>query len=130
MALDWRKLGAIFLHPEEHTRIVAVNCDEEKELCKRENVKEFPTLLLYRKGTIVPYTGPSRTFASLLAFMTNHADIPVQFQGNSNPLPVDMGFSSRCMTFFVSCLGLVFGASCYYYFHPVGEHDDVNVKEE
>ena len=48
--------------------IVQINGEYEKELADRFDIQGYPTLLLFRKGTPIEYTG-ARTFKNILAWI-------------------------------------------------------------
>jgi len=54
--------------------IAEVNCDENRDLCTRQGVAGYPTLLYYAHGARTEYTG-SRKYDQLVAF-TEQASNP------------------------------------------------------
>lgn len=51
-----------------------VNCEKEKDLCKRYQIKSYPTLILIKPNEIIPFKG-DRSFENITAFINKHVPI-------------------------------------------------------
>lgn len=64
LAPNWHNLAR---QMRGHLNIGEVNCDEQKQLCKRAGVKGYPTMLLYRGAERIEYDG-LRGIGDLLSY--------------------------------------------------------------
>lgn len=52
--------------------IKKVNCDEERDLCLRNNIEGYPTLIFFKKGKKIQYKG-ERNIQGLVSFVKKNA---------------------------------------------------------
>jgi len=60
----------------EKCRITSVDCDIEKDTCKRYGIKRYPTLLLFHEGEVVTEYRGRRTLRDFKNFLRNFENVP------------------------------------------------------
>ncbi|EAR90043.4 thioredoxin (macronuclear) [Tetrahymena thermophila SB210] len=83
MAGEWNKLFSHYEETQEtrkDVKIAKINCDDHQRLCIANDVRQYPTVLLYKAGNKRPthqYQG-WRKFEDFRDFIETHAPKPVQ----------------------------------------------------
>ena len=79
----WEKLAAAY--GKHHVNIAKVNCDDNNDVCRRFNVKGYPTVITFHKQKMYTYTG-SRETSALLTYLAG--TVPGLKDGATIPQPL------------------------------------------
>jgi len=69
IAEEWRQLS--LSHTSDYMHVSQVDCTEDKEVCLKEGINEYPSLVVYKDGHLADrYTG-ERTYSSLSKYLSD-----------------------------------------------------------
>jgi hypothetical protein len=68
LAPEWRKLEQSI--SGSGIRPASLNCEENPETCRTQNIRGYPTIRLYINDQAVEYTSPDREFPALKTWLS------------------------------------------------------------